>query len=579
MEDICYCELEYFPLLKQYKTHGCRILDEMGSRRVGAKIICCVKFPNQKETVNLGYISVDVALAEKLPVEHLSRLLAEDFSSFVYTYAGNEEEMIEDLLRRGVNNESAIANDVAIAFPRNQPRRFKVCAYDTEGQIRLRRFCYENDPISAVKSYYELWNPFLKAFVSDNVVPPSLLSFTKRYADRQSPPMSANIDDWRAFELQPPERNLIVVSEVIGSCRQFVAYSPKRLASDIVQCLQESYTFCEVFRESLDITCLPFDLDIDGAVWRQYGGDDEEVYIDRVVQELRLRMTTALRSCMNENRDNFSLMEWPVRVFRGDSDKKMSLHVYQTLPNNITVRNIDEVGSIVSGMLENVRRSRGMESTLLGVWRSGDFESRPEDGHRRFYEPAGNAISGKTPELNDFVSFVDVGIYRTNRSLRLPGCAKSRQGRVMTAWLDGTMRRVTENDVIGALAHYPHETPSYGCVRQILRSNENKRTVSISAEFHHIAPIMLNALKKFIENELDVRITRRKITISGAFFDTDEKRCVFTKRSHGAAKQYFYFQPVKNVLLRKCWHGACQSKFIVVGQFRGDSLHVVSSQK
>jgi hypothetical protein len=149
----------------------------------------------------------------------------------------------------------------------------------------------------------------------------------------------------------------------------------------------------------------------------------------------------------------------------------------------------------------------------------------------------------------------------------------------MNAWLvdAGTIRRVTEDDVIGALAHYPHLTRSHGWRRLVLKTAEDCGGFNGGITARPVGSNTLEAVKIFIETDLGARVMRRKVTSTGAFFDTDEKRCPFVRRSHGAAKQYFYYQPITKVLFRKCWYGDCQSKSLAVGRFEG--LRIVRCQR
>lgn len=571
------CEVEYASLLSEYYEYGSKILSESGTRCPLSKLICCTRHTGSNNLELIGYFSIDSTFLNKLPVV-LRRLLPEDFQDrFVPNAFSDSETYFNDLCDREFIDETAVTKELKWFLDKtknvddtDQPRvSLSINVYSSDNfDEEIKDFTLDSRIQTKIKKFCLNWNS-VHAMKSDRL--PSPLSICTRYADSQPPLEFSQVKDWKAFGLKNPSKRLVVVSEALcfedSGPKQFLLFSPKRLAESIVFNFQREHprTFCEIFRAGYDVTCIPFDLDITGINATRILGDKEKVnvFVKRCVDELRLRLNDQLRHYVN---DKFDVTKWPVGIFQGHSSKanKISLHVYQRLPWNVSISGIDHVKILVTRMVQEIKKSRHTSSqngTLLGHWEyvSGNqiYESQMEDNHATFREINNKLLLNYDESDVRFVSYIDTKIYKVNGSLRLPGCSKSKANRNILVKCSG--EDIHESDIKDSLVHYPHSSISFGTeIINIVCFDEN-RNGNLSRHVF-VKDEDVQRISCFIEDNLKTVVTKCKQTPTGVFFDTQQTWCPLAKKDHRGAKQFYAYSSTTRTLVRKCWHSNCQGK-------------------
>jgi len=281
--------------------------------------------------------------------------------------------------------------------------------------------------------------------------------------------------------------------------------------------------------------------------------------------------------------DDFDIRGWPMRIFRRRvrNPDKLSIHLYQILPINVSFKSIEHVRVLVNRMIEEMRdrfRLFSSAGTFLGHWECvvGDvrYETKAEEHHAFFRRPDGKRLSRSIRPKSTFVSYIDSQIYKVNGSLRLPGCSKSKNmDDVLVGAKDDD---VDETDIIGSLAHFPHRCNDnvIGALRRYPQSCQAFRQKRVRIEYTEgdrmtggcekldVNDDDVQRLREFIETEMDTKVTKCKRMESSLFFDTTLTYCPFAKRDHRNAKQYFVYRGRESsTLLNKCWHSQCQGQY------------------
>ena len=199
-------------------------------------------------------------------------------------------------------------------------------------------------------------------------------------------------------------------------------------------------------------------------------------------------------------------------VYSSVDSAKLSLHVYQRLPRPIA----------------NMAALSSMMTSLRQVF----------------------------PEMR----YVDLSVYGSGKSLRLPGCCKMSDGKAVRR-----LRRVGGDGLLHvrrALAHYdhmpgvsrrPYDRPDVPMDRH-LRTSTGGFERQLSEE-------ELSKIVSAVERATSLRTTRTVRRGEYLFFDTDERHCPMSGRLHRTCRQKLQHRLGTDVVRRKCWSPGCRHKF------------------
>ena len=569
-----WCELQHRPKLNEYFEKGSKLYQEAGERGANRDLHCYLKFPHRRYLTFVGLIDVDETFFSKLPSTRLFRLLPEDFLHYFIPLQSFDHivKNFDDLKRQ--IDEDSIARNVYTS---------------DDVKVEIGEFTLESNIVKIIKEFYRYWKPYIA--IDKDTELPTPLTLATLYADVQPPYECFHLQDWRGFDLEVPSERLTLVSETLSAKgsggRQYVVFSPRCLAERIVSNFQRGQpdTFCELFREEYEVTCVPFDLDVTGPIARGCWNDvqQENEYVSECVDELRRRLNEQLQMFLQ---DDFDIGRWPLRIFRRRAryPDKLSLHLYQVLPSNISFKNIDHVRMLANRMIEEMKnrfRSFSSAGTLLGHWEyvvdGKKYESKAEEHHVFFHGPDGERLSRSKHVKPKFVSYIDSKIYRVNGSLRLPGCSKSKN--MDDVLVSANKDIVVEDDIEGSLVHFPHRLGNDNVVggrrkypqhlqpfrgKRVLIEYEAAERIRRSYDKIDVNDDHVQQLRQAIEKAYETTVTKVKRIESELFFDTKLKKCPFAGSDHQHANQYFVYRGRKfPTLLRKCWHSACETRYEV----------------
>ena len=574
-----WCELQHRPKLSEYFDRGAKLYQESGKRGSKRNLYCYVKFPHMRDLQCIGFMVMDDRMFSKVPTRdcRITHLLPEDFQLYFLP--------LPDF--RGIVDEF---DDLDRAAPDLAANSLNLYTDEEEFRAEIRAFTYERKIRETTEDFYRYWKPFI--LVDNGTELPTPLMLATLYANVDPPYECLYLHDWRGFQVEQPSRKLPIVSEILGSGesrgRQFVVTSPRSIAEQIVSKFKEGQpaSFSEVFREEYEVTCLPFDLDVTGPIADLCYNDrsQEGEYLDGCVRELCSRLNLQLRLFLQ---DDFDIRSWTMHSFRRRvrSRNKLSFHLYQILPRNVSFKSIDHVRTLVNRMIEEMKDRSLLFShagTLLGHWEcevgGENYATLAEEHHSFFHGPDGKRLN-RSPRLNSrFVSYIDSQIYQVNRSLRLPGCSKSKN-------MEDVMVRVSDDDVdeidvVSSLAHFSHRCNenvigvlrSYPKSEQSFRQRQVRIKYSVGERKMHervsetlaVSDDDVRQLRDFIEKKYETTVTKCKRLDCALCFDTTLSYCPFAKRVHQNAKQYFVFRGRESsTLLNKCWHSHCQGQYMI----------------
>lgn len=551
----CRCEIEYAASLSHYYKEGCKVLSDNSEKYLRAKLKCYVKDPKRDTISCIGHFNVDEVLLNKLP-DTLQRFLPIDFRDHFVPSASFEVFNIE----QNVDDERHFSKMRNVYSSDN---------YDEE----ITAFTFDSKIKKEIAFFYFTLNSLI-AMTKDTL--PSPLTMCIRYADVLPPPECNRLKDWRGFCcMNKPTRKLVVVSEACtfeqNGPRQYLLFTPKRLSECIVSNFKRAQrnTYCEIFRNDYDVTCIPFDIDVTGMNATRNINDATKLnnFVTRCVDELRDRLNKQLRRYLN---GKFDVRKWPMGIYRGRSNKanKLSLHLYQRLPGNISIRGIDHVKILATRMNREIKRSKqtfSTSGTLLGHWEYTDrdkiYESQIADNHATLRDINDDVLLKFDPSKLRFIPYIDTKIYRVNGSLRLPGCCKSKSRTNVIVKIND--EDIHERDIIDSLVHYSHSSEYFEKETIRIECYDDKLCIGSSRHIF-VKDVDVERIRRFIENDLKIAVTRCKQTTSGIFFDTELTRCPFAEKDHGNARQFFAYSSSTRVLVQKCWHSNCQGKTKVI---------------
>ncbi len=572
-----WCELEYRPKLSQYYKHMSTLHQETGKRGPKRDLYCYVKFPHMRYLQFIGFMAMDEKMFSMFGDNRIYTLLPEDFK-YYFVPLPDFSDIVENF------------DDVERVKAVNGTVRRNIYTDDEKFRAEIREFTYGSDIDKMTDEFYTYWKTC--TFIDKNVDLPTPLTLASLYADVKPPYECSNLFEWRGFKLEEPSKSLPIVSEILKTSesqgRQFVVISPKSLAERIVSMLREGKpaSFSELFREEYEVTCIPFDLDVTGPIARRCWNDrkEENDYIDKWVKELRFRLNWELREFLQ---DDFDIGRWPMGIFRRriQQPDKLSFHLYQMMPSNVSFKSIEHVRVLVNKMIEEMKDRYILvcpnSGTFLGHWEcvvdGATYETKPDVMHHgKFYGPDGKELTRHERLKAKFVPYIDSQIYKVNGSLRLPGCSKSTNVDDVMVRADDDAE-VDESDIVNSLVHLPHRCKDnvIGALRRFPQHCIPSQQKQVRIEYPEAerssgsfeSPLELNngdvqRLREFIEKEYETTVTKCKRMECALFFDTTLTFCPFANKDHENAKQYFIYRGRESsTLLRKCWHSQCQGKY------------------
>jgi len=378
--------------------------------------------------------------------------------------------------------------------------------YDcTSDQCKITAFHYANGIAAKNRGHY-----YEKISLCRGRVP-GWLDLCQHYAQKKPPPGSSNVGDWLCFGIPLPQHHLIVVSSrlcIASTARQYTLFSPNMLETDV---LGNNVDYSEVFLKNVPVTCIPIDIDA------EYTSENMKV-IDALLKYLRFYIQLEMRQLTRGAL--IDLNEWPMYVYKSNTKSKLSLHLYQHLPRNVTFVNIEEVGRFLANVKSRMTfnpKTRGKE-----CW-------------------------------------IDDSVCASNRSLRLPLCSKMESGVLC--------KKLEHYDTLGkqhcplplvtvALVHYPHNVPTADIpTLNLCYPGKVRSHWGISCQPNER---ITSRIKTFIEINLGIRVTRENSRTKYSYFDTSESFCPFVARRHRHSKQYFVWNWDTHKLTRHCWSFKCK---------------------
>ncbi|ABC55199.1 helicase-primase primase subunit [Cyprinid herpesvirus 3] len=240
------------------------------------------------------------------------------------------------------------------------------------------------------------------------------------------------------------KRLAVIVNENLkDSHRRYVLMTPEILDS-LVRKSEERGTvvsFHEVFFMNRIFTRLNFDID---APWPGDFDCDAALY-----KKLAATMQ-ALCYVVWSNTIGAKIQLRPLQmaVFRRPAKNKWSLRVLLKLPFNCAMRGIDVVASLVESMVREAVAKRLPYLTLTQHEKNKDLFAHHEndEGHsllmhkptrspRWFSKSTGQYVEDSTPWTGGkVVSSIDVAVYGSHKSVRLPYCGKADGSRFLPVW-------------------------------------------------------------------------------------------------------------------------------------------------
>ena len=418
---------------------------------------------------------------------------------------------------------------------------------------------------------------------------PKQLELARHYALMEPPPGSTNIGDWLCFGLKEPDNVLIITSSIFPSrsvnstARHYTLFTPSGLSSVVHSDSDHKSEYSEVFASNLYVTCIPIDIDADIRI---EGGDG---LIESILKYMREFMQDEMRQLTCGTFTN--LDDWPMYVYKSDTNEKLSLHMYQHLPCNVVFENINEVKHFVDNVKKRAA-SHPVARNILQVeytqykgekyiknYVTGQFECR-DDATKTLKQE-------QLAESNVLCQeFIDSAICAPNKSLRLPFCYKrtSSNGtahkklRPLTTVCNNpqNVSREERNSVISALVHYPHNTGTLGVsgvknlilLRYTSRQQQQQPQQQRSYVYSDITCVsesekesLIQQIITFLRRELVVVINNWTPHFKFGrylYFNTDEKFCPRVGYTHKQALQYFKWDHHTRKLSRGCWASKCK---------------------
>ena len=492
--------------------------------------------------------------------------------------------------------------------------------YSGDCARQCRRLSPPGSNFARVKSHF--YAAVLGYDPPDSILP-SNIQMVKALSRGLPPPLCRSPSLWQFFEISPPSscEKLVAINycSMESTGRQFATIGALALNTFLAM---HDISAGEILSSDLEVTALTFD--IDGKTVDTRIHSPETVYPpDLVTRDLM----SVVRECMLETTsgrwDAFKHKP-AVHVWQasGENKEKLSMRISVHLPENIYFLSLEALRHFVRTLTDHVKHTKQRYLTVSyvtvdegirfekslaseGEWH-GMKEGIPiglEDHIRRLsregkevrvkckgdsytisksskcgYRVRDEGTEGTVHvfDLSSWLSctvarkalvetFVDVGIYANNHSIRLPEQSKFVDGtkvRKFVAHTKGSMP-------VDALLHYPHrDTPAIPGppVRIKYRTEDRKRPkhfVSVHAKED------MATIKAFISSKYKMEINRVTANNSGSTSfiyvsspgdGMSSRQCLVKEGPHSNARMYLVYDGQRRTLRANCWSDKCQER-------------------
>lgn len=445
---------------------------------------------------------------------------------------------------------------------------------------------------------------------------PSFVQIARAHAMKRPPPNLEEDFLWEALGATIPTqgpskgKNIVVNAMIPGrdNIREFHVLNASALEGLVSR---HDLGIGEVFSDELWCTAITFDID-GGTVDAREDGWSYAYPVDEIKHEILTTTRTVMLEMTHRRWDMTS--EPPaihVWVPEDPSEKKLSMRISIHMPPNVCLENVEVVSHAVKQICERLMKTsrylivdRVMVDDLSFErsanskgWRAWDERERAiipletylktrqrvtvhvkkgnafqllRDGNNFVMEEAG--VKVPIPNMQQWTErylckfssrecLIDEGIYRNNRSLRLPHQSKFVNGRPVRRFVPFLKG---DSKVTDALVHYPHNdtSPIPGEPLLVTLHRDTPATdVLVQGNHPNLEEVVDTIGRKF---GMNVTKTTRKN--GNVYLDVERKDgggsgkgnfCLIKNDWHTNARMYFVLT-VSGTLKMKCWSTKCQ---------------------